>query len=65
MTSPLMKMSAVAETGFVERKRAPATPAVATDPIAPQVRLAFAALVVLLAASAGAAFLILGLYGFR
>jgi hypothetical protein len=67
MTSPLMKMSAVAESGFVEktrkparpagpRKRAPATPAVATDPVTPYVRLAFVALVVLVAASAGAAF---------
>jgi hypothetical protein len=67
MTSPLMKMSAVAETGFVEktrkpsrpaapRKRAPATPAVATDPVTPHVRLAFVALVVLVAASAGAEF---------
>ena len=69
MTSPLMKMSAVAETGFVEktrkperaasaRKRAPKPP-VATDPGAPLVRLAFAGLVALVAASAGAAFLLL------
>ena len=55
MTSPLMKMSAVAETGFLEkthrparpaapRKRAPATPPVATDPVTPLVRLALAVL---------------------
>ena len=70
MTSPLMKMSAVAEIGFVEktrkperaatrRKRQPAKPPVATDPGAPLVRLAFAGLVALVAASAGAAFLLL------
>src|SRR5215207_4676794 len=37
-------------------ERAPATPAVATDPVTPYVRPAFVALVVLVAASAGAAF---------
>ncbi len=83
MIAGLMKMSAVAETSFVEktrkpapvaarpaapRKRAPAKPRVATDPVAPleasarprvasgRRRLAAAGLVVLVAASAGAAF---------